>query len=296
MWLLLIQNAASAMSVILGKAALRYSAPFFYIGCRMLIGGVLMTGCYILFFGKIRIYARDLFLLLQIMFFQLYIAYLCDIYAISKLSAVHASFLYAFAPFIAAVLSYWFFNEYMTFKKLVGMIIGSIGIVPMFFTQKIQTVDEGIFSVVGLILLLGVICNTYGYILMRVLIKKREYPPLIVIGLAMTGAGLCTLITSYFFESTWLVDTSSVKPFLKILLSVIIIGNIIAYGLNGYLLKKYTTTFVSFAGFLYPVFAAFFGWFFIGEPISYAFFGSIILIAIGLYIFYHEELKQGYYI
>jgi len=296
MWLLLAQNASSAMSIILGKAALKYSAPFFYIGSRMAIGGFILLACYYALYRKISIDKKDILFLVQIMFFQLYIAYLCDIYAIGHLTAARASMLYTIAPFVAAFFSYLMFNERITAKKLVGMGIGFIGIIP-FVTLGVYCQAEGqsLWSVVGLILLFGVICNTYGYILMRVLVKKCKYHPILITGLAMLGAGLCTLLTSFLVESPLLIEPINIRSFMMILLLVIIFGNIIAYGLNGFLLRKYTTTFIAFAGFLYPLFGAFFGWIFFNEQVPYAFFYSIVMIAIGLYIFYHEELRQGYY-
>jgi len=295
MWLLLIQNSASALTIILSKAALRYASPFFYIGSRMTIGGLILLACYYALYRKISIDKKDIILLVQIMFFQLYLSYLCDIYAISQLSAARVSILYALAPFIAAVFSYFIFSERMTIKKVVGMAIGFIGIVPMATLNAAQDNGQSLLSPVGGLLLFGVVCNTYGYIILRVLVKKRNYSPLLITAIAMLGAGICTLVTAYFFESKYLIDPINVQSFMLILLSVIVVGNIIAYGLNGFLLKKYTATFIAFAGFLYPLFGALFGWIFFGEPVTYAFFFAIFMVIIGLYIFYHEELRLGYY-
>lgn len=295
MWLLLVQNAASAMSIILGRSALEYSAPFFYIGSRMILAGLLLLFFCYSTLESMHIKRNDLFLLVQIMIFQLYLAYLCDIYAISQLTAAQASILYTLAPFIAALFSYFIFNEYMTMRKMVGMFIGFMGIVCMALVGSSMQETTSLCSLVGLILLFGVACNTYGYILMRILVKKRAYHPLLITAFAMFGAGLCTLVTSFFVESPLLLETNNKAHFAGILLSVVICGNIIAYGLNSFLLRRYTTTFISFAGFLYPLFAALFGWLFFAETVSTAFFITIFLVIVGLYIFYYEELRQGYY-
>jgi len=295
MWLLLVQNAASAMSIVLGKAALNYSAPFFYIGSRMVIGGLIFLACYYILYRRISIDKKDMLLLAQIMFFQLYLAYLCDIYAISQLSAANASILYTLSPFIAALFSYFIFNEYMTPKKLGGMLIGFVGILPIALFGATPGFGASLISWTGLLLLFGITCNTYGYILMRVLVKKRNYSPFLITSLAMLGAGVCTLITSLAIESPLLLDQKNILPFLSILLLVVFFGNLVAYGLNSFLLRRYTATLIAFAGFLYPVFGALFGLIFFGEPVSQAFLYSIVLVALGLYVFYHEELRQGYY-
>ncbi len=294
MWLLFVQNAAAAMAVILGKAALNYSAPLFYIGSRMAIGGFIVLAGYYALYRTVSIDKKDMFLLVQIMFFQLYISRSFEIYAISQLTIAHVCILYTLGPFIAAGFSYWIFNEQMTSKKMAGMIIGLIGILPM---VACETKEGGqvLWSPVGALLLVAVVCNTYGYILIRVLVKKRNYHPILITALAMLGGGVCTLLTSFLVESPLLIEPVNIRSFVMILLLVIVFGNIIAYSLYGFLLRRYTNTFVSFTGFLYPLFGALFGWIFFGESVSYAFFYSVIMVALGLYVFYHEELRQGYY-
>jgi drug/metabolite transporter (DMT)-like permease len=76
--------------------------------------------------------------------------------------------------------------------------------------------------------------------------------------------------------------------------SMILIANIIFYNLYGYLLKKYTATFLSFVGFVTPLFAAFFEWFFFGTMVPHEFFLTVCIVGAGIFIFYQEELKQGY--
>ena len=65
MWLLFVQNAAAAMAVILGKAALNYSAPLFYIGSRMAIGGFIVLAGYYALYRKVSIDKKDMLLLMS---------------------------------------------------------------------------------------------------------------------------------------------------------------------------------------------------------------------------------------
>jgi len=296
MWLLVIQNAAAAMSVILGKEALRYASPLFYIGSRMSIGGLILLVCYYALYRTISIKKENIALLVQVMFFQFYLTYICDIYAISHLTTARISMLYALTPFIAALFSYWIFNERVTIKKAAGMIIGFIGIMLIATVGKIQGHGNSIVSLAGALLSLGVVCNAYGSIILRVLVRERRCSPLLITALAMFGAGVCSLITAYLFEPKHVIAPVNIQMFMLILLAVVVFGNIVAHGLNGFLLKKYTATFMALAGFLYPIFGAFFGWLFFGESVTYVFFASVCMIAAGIYIFYHEELRLGYYL
>jgi len=57
----------------------------------------------------------------------------------------------------------------------------------------------------------------------------------------------------------------------------------------GYLLKQYSATFLSFAGFSTPLFAALFGWLFLSELVTFHFFVALGLLTVGLGIFYRDE-------
>jgi drug/metabolite transporter (DMT)-like permease len=68
------------------------------------------------------------------------------------------------------------------------------------------------------------------------------------------------------------------------------------YSIGTYLFRHYTVTFLSFAGFTTPLFAALFGKIFLGESVGLHFFFSLAVVSLGLWLFYGEEIKQGYII
>ncbi len=45
-------------------------------------------------------------------------------------------------------------------------------------------------------------------------------------------------------------------------------------------------------GFLSPLFTALYGWILLGEMVSWHFYVSCIVVFIGLYLFYQEELQE----
>ena len=75
--------------------------------------------------------------------------------------------------------------------------------------------------------------------------------------------------------------------------SIILISavGIFCYLLYTALLHHFSATLVSFFCFLEIPFALLLGAFFLQESISYVFFISTALIALGLYLFYQEELR-----
>ena len=150
----------------------------------------------------------------------------------------------------------------------------------------------------------AVVSFTYGWIAIRKGIKKHALPITFLNGLGMFVGGIAALITAYMVEingitnpnwvTSWLPVTN-IMPFIGWSLLLIFFGNIICYALYGYLLQKYTATFVTFGELATPFFAALFGLFFLGEPISTSFIISMVILLAGLYIVYSEEKRQGYF-
>jgi drug/metabolite transporter (DMT)-like permease len=107
----------------------------------------------------------------------------------------------------------------------------------------------------------------------------------------MFCGGLLALITSWLFESSEAaIEVGHVGTFLLILAVVIIVSNLLCHNLYVTLLKTYSPTFLSFASFLSPLFAALYGWLFLSEPTPWTFWATAICVLTGLAIFYHDEL------
>lgn len=286
--------ALCASTFTICKALLEYAKPFFSIGIRMLVaGGILLAYSYWKNRSVFTIQKKDRWLFVQIIVFHVYFSYILDLWSLQYITSSKSSLLYNLSPFLAALFSYFYFSEKMTLKKWLGLLIGFSGFLPeMLFKGAGPT---GYYLSFPEIILLGaVISGVYGWITLRKLVKDGLYSPMMVNGVGMVGGGILALITSFFVEGWSVSPVSSLWPFIQLMTLIIIIGNLLFYNFYGYLLTRYTATFLSFAGFTTPLFAALFGWFFLGESVEWPFFISIFVVFIGLYIFYQEELKQGY--
>jgi drug/metabolite transporter (DMT)-like permease len=222
-----------------------------------------------------------------------------EYYGLQHLSAAKTCFIYSLTPFFAAFFSYLHFNEKMNPKKWLGMIIGFIGVMPIFF---IQTGSENIttsflkISYPELAVIGATIFSVYGWVLLRILVKDNSLSPLTANSYGMLIGGILALIHSYFFDA-WNpipVTSGSGANFLQGLVIITLISNVICYNLYGFLLKKYTATFMSFVGLLSPIFASLSEWLFLKTPPSPIILVSTFVIIFGLWIIYKEELKQGY--
>ena len=107
----------------------------------------------------------------------------------------------------------------------------------------------------------------------------------------MIVGGVLTLINSYIYESWFPIPIFDLKKYTITIIITAMISNIICYNLFGFLLKKFTVTFMTFTGMITPIFSMILGNFFLNEKINYNYIISILLFLIGLKIFYNQEIK-----
>jgi drug/metabolite transporter (DMT)-like permease len=238
--------------------------------------------------------------------FSIYLTNAFEFWGLQRLTAAKTCFIYSLSPFFAALFSYLHFGEKMNRRKWIGMFIGFIGFVPLLATQK--GAQELITSVPFLswpeLAMVGAsACTAYGWILLRLLVnppadQRSSTPisPLTANGISMFVGGTIALAHSFFIDS-WTpipVETGHFAAFAQSVLFMTLISNILCYNLYGFLLKKFTATFLSFMGLLSPIFASLNSWFFLGEQPSGVIFLSTGIVSLGLWMIYSAELRQGY--
>jgi len=227
------------------------------------------------------------------MLFTIYIPYILRYWGLQHLSSSNACLLYNFGPFITYAFSYILCGEKITTKKCIGLLIGFCGLLPIIGKSSVNcTALGGSFFMPELALLISVSSMSYGWLVIHRLITTHMYQPTLVNGISMFFGGLLALGTSYFTEDPALLITD-IMPFVTLLIIIIIVSNLICHNLYGTLLKQFTPTMMSFAGFMSPLFAALYGWLFMAEQLSFDFFMASITVFIGLSLFYHDELNQS---
>lgn len=283
-----------------GKMALEFSTPLFLTGFRMLLASVLILG--FLAIAKrstLRLTIKQIFSFALLGFFSVYLTNILEFWGLQYLTAAKACFIYSLSPFFAAFFSYLHFKEKMNARKWVGLSIGLVGIMPVIIQQSSS--EEllnafSIFSWPSLALVGAALSAIYGWVLLRLIVKDSNTSPLIANGTSMLFGGLMAITHSLLADS-WSpmpIAAGHFGSFLKVTLVITLISNIICYNLYGMLLKRFTTTFLSFVGLLSPIFASLHGWLFLNEPLSWTIFLSTAILGIGLWIVYAAELKQGY--
>lgn len=279
----------------ISKATLGYTEPFFLIGSRMLFAGILLMSHQFIFNRKnIHFKLNHLIPLFLLGFLNIYLTNIAEIWGLQHMISAKACLIYSLSPFLAALIAYFVLRETLNSKKWLGLCIGFFGLIPIFMTQsQSEKMVGGIASIslAEMALLIAVLCSVYGWTLLKKIINDYQYSPLMANGISMTLGGFLALCHSYLAGEAWTpIPVTEFKPFILNTIVMCIISNIICYNLYGFLLKRYSATFMSFAGLITPFFASFFGWLFLGETISWHYFASIALFSIGLTIFYQEEL------
>ena len=292
MIIVLILYALLAATFSLGKALVLLMHPLFVIGIRMLTAGALLLLAYGMFHTKKRIEVKDMLLLGLTSFIHILIPYLSEFAALRDISPSDACLAYNLSPFFSALFSYWIFKEYMTAKKWLGFGMALASLLVYLWYQHALHVHLS-WSYVWI--LISVMSSCLGWILVRMLVKNNGYSPFLVNGMCMLIAGFGSMgygLATH--ETTFLLGTLQSSWFWVLMSLSIIIANGLFYNMYGYLLKKYTATFLSFVGFITPLFASLFEWLLFGTVPEWSFFICLGVIAGGIYIFYQEELKQGY--
>lgn len=277
------------------KTALDYTQPLFLVGSRMALAGICLLAYQFLLHRQHFILRRkDMPRLLLLALFSIYLTNAFEFWGLKYLTSFKTCFIYSLSPFASALLSYFIFAEKMTAKKWGGLIVGFTGFIPILLSQTASEESTGhlfFLSWAELSVIMAALCSVYGWILLKQLVSENNLSPIMANGTSMMAGGIFALCHSALVEDWNPVPVSDYAPFLACAIILIIVSNFICYNLYGWLLKRYSATFMSFAGFTTPLFAAFFGWIYLGETITLPFYISAAIVFAGLTLFYQEELK-----
>lgn len=284
------------------KLLLTISSPFFLTGTRMtLAGAFLLIYLFIWKRSSLLINRQKVITISLLAIIGIYSTNVLEAWGLKYLPAAKTCFIYSLSPFFAAILSYIHGREKITLKKWLGLLIGFLGFLPVLFTKSTKgnsCCDVNLLGAPELSVIGATLCSVYGWILLRKIVKDGTTSPLVANGISMLIGGILATVHSTIFDNWTPIPVAPGKLglFLGGTCGVIIISNIICYNLYGYMLKRFTATFLSFAGLLSPVFSSIISWILLGESLNPILIISTFVIASGLWIIYREDLRLGYII
>ncbi len=292
----IVLYAILAATFIFAKNIVAHANPCFIIGFRMILAGLMLLGYQRLAHPKsVKIDRADWSLLFKVSIFHIYLVFVPEFWALQYVSALKATLIYSTTPFIAALLSYLLLNERLTLQKVLGIAVGLCGLIPVFIgaTNGAEaTMEIASISLPEMTILFGATCAAYAWFLVKRLMHKG-YHLGVINGYAMLMGGILSFITAGLLEG-FAHPVSNWPYFLLWTAALIISANVIFYNMYGWLLRSYSMTFLTFAGFLCPGFGALFEWLFMGGEVTWHHSASLALVMIGLYIFYRSELKKNF--
>lgn len=302
MHLVVLLFALFASLFTISKETLLHASPFFIIGSRMTLAGIIFIS-YVMITDKEKItnffkqnLIKTISLITILGFTNIYLTNILEIWSMQFTTSAKTCLLYSLSPFFAALVAYLMLKENMSKKKWIGMAIGFAGLIPIFNLESAFESQSGTFLSISLaeIGMLGaVVCSVFGWILLKKLITELNCSILVANGFSMLLGGVLALAHSYYSNEPWSpIPVTNLMPFLRNTIIMCLVSNVICYNLYGTLLRKYSATFMSFAGLMTPIFASLFGWAFLNETISWHYFAAICLFGAGLFIFYAEEKEE----
>lgn len=298
MFYVILLYALFASVFTIAKVGLAYTQPFFLVGTRMMFaGGILIAYQLLVKRESFSFDRKTLGRLLLLAVFNIYLTNVFEFWGLRYLTSFKTCFIYSLSPFLSALFSFFLFSEKLTFKKTVGLFIGILGFIPILVTYSMNEEEAGslfFFSWAELSVMMAAVCSVYGWIVLKQLVNEHKLSPLTANGVSMLVGGALALSHSMVVEDWNPFPVTNMAIYLECTVLLIVISNMICYNLYGSLLKKYSATFVSFAGFTTPLFSALFGWLFLGEIVTWPFYVSFCIVFFGLLIFDQEELKQSY--
>ena len=196
----------------------------------------------------------------------------------AKINSYLAAILMSTTPLSGSILAHFFTkDEKLSYLKSLGVLIGFSGIIFLFFDKVIINNENYIYV---LITILGSTFYCIGGLLtLKLKNKKNEN--------VTTSTTLWSVIFllpfSLIIETPW-----ESSPTLSSTLSLLYLG-VIATGLAWLIRFRILTVnglvFQTQVAYLIPIFGIFFGYFLMGEEITWKVIVSLVVILIGIYIF-----------
>lgn len=299
MLLIVLCYAIVASTFTIGKAAIAHCHPLPLIGIRMLFGGAILLlyhqycvakGHY-LPLKKLKdqgVYAA----LCKIAFFHIYFAFSCEFWALQYVTSAKTNLIYATTPFIAAALSYFLLKERLSGGKILAILVGIAGIAPVSLKADSFALAGSLLDAIPeIVLFAGVASASYAWFD----IKKWMQKGLSIISInafSMIIGGFLSLITAFLTLGEQALPNADLPLLTGYIIAMVVTSNIVFYNLYGYLMHHYSITFLTFCGFLSPLFGALYGYYFLGEEISWHYGLSFFIIFIALALYYREEKKE----
>jgi drug/metabolite transporter (DMT)-like permease len=295
MFLLFLCYALLGSAIFVNKLILIQLPPSTFVALRMLFSAILLLSPTFFLSTKLTwaTLKKDLPVLLLIPLCATYLCSLLKAYAISNLPATKAAVLGSLDPFATALLAWFFLSEQLCRSRVLGLAIGFMGALLAIASKGSLSTCTAWYrmSYPELAALLAVIIGRAGWMLAQQLLRRSAYTTYEFNGIIMLIGGLYATLTATLTEVP--LQALQAAPYSTWLLLgyTVLIGNVVGYTIFGSMLRRYSSTFVSLAGFSVPFFVAVCDLLVTGQLPSPLLVGAMGLMVLGAWLFYRREQK-----
>ena len=286
-FIILAAYALNGAILTIAKILVTHASPFLIIGIRMTIAGTLLFICYkFIMQKKVNVPRAAIPLMIQTILCTIFIPFALRFWSLQHLEATRAAFFYSFGPFITHTISCSMGQEKVSLKKIIGLIIGFCGIIPL-LTNKSAGNFTLTLSLPELAIIGAIVIFSYSLVITQKIVRTYDISPILLNSSNLFFSGILGFIFSALFESNHTIESPAI--FFGWMALAIIGANFICYNLYAYVLKKHSSTLLSFAGLTMPFFASALAWLYFGETLSWHNFLTTAIVLIGLFIFHSAE-------
>lgn len=205
-------------------------------------------------------------------------------FGIVKVQSNMAAILMSTAPIFATILGQLFIqDEKINFLKLLGIIIGFLGIVFLFSDDLLINQSNYLFA---LIIILGPFCYTLGGLLS---LKLKHVKNETLTSSILVWAVIMLLPVLFIVE-----NPTELRPSWSSTISLFYLGVVataIAWLMRFYILKNNGLVFQSQVAYIIPIFGLIFGYLFLGEKITYKIIVALVAVLISTFLI--EKSKKA---
>jgi drug/metabolite transporter (DMT)-like permease len=266
---------ASAFSI--GKLAMTDCPPLFVLAARFLIAGVVVIGAAAIFGIPLKLSRRNtlVFAALGVANQAIYLG--LGYVAMKSISSGLAALVISANPILTAVLAAMFLDEQVTWRKVIGLLLGIGGVAFVVEGRLAGGIDHPIGIALSIAALVSLVGGTILY---------KKFAPTgglwVGNGVQSLSAGLATLPFAFMFESI-----GDIVPSWRLIASVAylaLIVSVFAYLLWFHMLNVSGATAASAYHFVMPPLGMLFGWLLLGERIAVTDLIGIVPVAIGIFL------------
>jgi drug/metabolite transporter (DMT)-like permease len=279
-----------ATSFLLSKQLLTNINPLWLVAGRITLGGLIILLLAQLLHKPLLLKKSHILPKALVVIFGVVVTNFLEAWGLMHVVAAKGYFIYTFSPFIGALLGFFVFHERMSRLKWVGLLIGFLGFFPLVFIDQTPTeLWDGLFN---LLPFFGAAISTIiGWTAMKYLIVKENCDFMVANGLTMIAGGFICFLIAMVLQVP--LPTNLIQTDTALLFAGLSLTTAISYTIYSWLLKSFSATYTSFAGFIGTLFVALGGWVFLGERLHWPFWVAFCCSCVGVYLFYREEVRQS---